>query len=113
MLSLIFFAALLIGILIASFYLLIPLIQLINANLFNAGLNALHVLNDTLGQIQNENIRNTLSTGVNNTIGTFTLQFNMMNLLIQNAWILILITFVITLFIIARQISEMQRGLIR
>jgi lysylphosphatidylglycerol synthetase-like protein (DUF2156 family) len=110
MLFLIFFVSFLIAALVVSFYLLIPVLQVINAAIFNAAYDLMGVANSTISNIPDENVRNSLTTGITGVRDTFVTQYNLMNALISHAWLLILIILIVSSFIIARWISQQQEG---
>jgi len=43
-------------------------------------------------------------------LSTLVFQYQVLSLLVQHAWILILIIFIVTLFVIARRISQIESG---
>jgi len=110
MLFLIFFVSFLIAMLIVSFYLIIPILQVINAAIFNAAYDLMGIANETISKINDTDVRNSLSTGIEGARDTFITQYNLMNALIANAWILILIILIVSSFVIARWISSQQEG---
>jgi hypothetical protein len=110
MLFLIFFVSFVIAMLIASFYLIIPILQVINAAIFNAAYDLMGIANDTISKVPDESVRDSLTTGINGARDTFVTQYNLMNALIANAWLLILIILIVSSFIIARWISQQQEG---
>jgi hypothetical protein len=110
MLFLIFFVSFLIAMLIVSFYLIIPILQVINAAIFNAAYDLMGIANETISRINDTDVRNSLSTGIEGARDTFITQYNLMNALIANAWILILIILIVSSFVIARWISSQQEG---
>jgi hypothetical protein len=110
MLFLIFFVSFTIAMLIVSFYLIIPILQMINAAIFNVAYDLMGVANNTISNIPDEGVKNSLTTGINGVRDTFITQYNLMNALIANAWLLILIILVVSSFIIARWVSQQQEG---
>jgi hypothetical protein len=110
MLFLIFFVSFLIAMLIVSFYLIIPILQVVNAAIFNAAYDLMGVANDTISRINDSSVRESLTTGIIGARDTFITQYNLMNALIANAWILILIILIVSSFVIARWISSQQEG---
>jgi hypothetical protein len=110
MLFLIFFISFLIATLIVSFYLIIPILQVVNAAIFNAAYDLMGVANETISRINDTDVRSSITTGIEGTRDTFVIQYNLMNALIANAWILILIILTVSAFVIARWISSQQEG---
>lgn len=110
MLYLIFFVSFLIATLIVSFYLIIPVLQIINAAIFNAAYDLMGIANETMSKIPDAEVKDSLTTGITGARDTFVTQYNLMNSLIANAWLLILIIVIVSVFIIARWISMQQEG---
>jgi len=110
MLYLIFFVSFLIAMLIVSFYLIIPVLQVINAAIFNAAYNLMGLANNTINKIPDADVKDSLTTGITGARDTFVTQYNLMNSLIANAWLLILIVVIVSTFVVARWISMQQEG---
>jgi hypothetical protein len=110
MLFLIFFVSFVIAMLIVSFYLIIPILQVINAAIFNVAYDLMGIANNTISNIPDESVKESLTTGINGARDTFVTQYNLMNALIANAWLLILIILIVSSFVIARWISSQQEG---
>jgi len=109
MLLLIFYAALLIGILVAAFYVLTPVLQMVVAAFLNAGYSVIAQQSDVMTQVPEEP-RNVILETQNMSLNTLVFQYQVLSLLVQHAWILILIIFIVTLFVIARRISQTESG---
>ena len=110
MLFLIFFISFLIAMLIVSFYLIIPILQVINAAIFNVAYDLMGIANETISRINDTDVKNSLATGIEGARDTFVTQYNLMNALIANAWLLILVILIVSAFVIARWISSQQEG---
>jgi len=109
MLLLIFYAALLIGVLVATFYILVPILQMAVTAFMNAGYQIIAQQEEVVSQLP-ESSKNAILEAQNASLNTLEFQYDVLSLLVQNAWIIILVTFIVTLFIIARTISQIERG---
>lgn len=89
---------------------LAPLGADISSKLFLAGEQLLLDSNETISQISNTEVKDTLTTSFDNAIQAGSMNIQVTTDLYQYAWVFILILSGIIIFLISRQLVEVSKG---
>ena len=89
---------------------LAPLGGRISSEFFLAGEGLLLDSNETISQIQDENVKSTLTRSFNEATQAAELNIQVSTDLYQYAWVFLLILTGIIVFLLSRQLVEVQRG---